>query len=184
MAKRRWIGLWMAAGTMFLMQAGGPAHGDVVVTGPSQGTIPDDDRAPAFLLARGDTAADQHQGGGGGGTGNDGARGPSPEAGTGGTSGTGGSRPDEPDDRPVPGSAASPQGGGGGGGGQRPSNVVPVMPGNPDGIDAVPEPSPSQDPNQGGGGGGGMPMDYSPFIRVLPGGDAADWARSPSPSPR
>ena len=32
---------------------GGPAHGGVVVTGPSQGAIPDDDRAPAFLLARG-----------------------------------------------------------------------------------------------------------------------------------
>ncbi|MFN3429896.1 MAG: hypothetical protein ACK46X_08080 [Candidatus Sericytochromatia bacterium] len=184
MAKRRLIGFWLAAGTLFVMQAGGPAHGGVVVTGPSQGAIPDDDHAPAYVLALGAIAANQNQGGGGGGggTGNDGARGPSPEAGTGGTSGGGGSRPDEADDRPVPGSAASPQGGGGGGG-QRPANVIPVMPGNPDGIDAVPDPSPSPDPN-GGGGGGGVPPEYSPWIRVLPGGDAADWARSPSPSPR
>lgn len=157
MAKRRLIGLWLAAGTMFIMQAGGPAHGDVVVTGPSQGAIPADGHAPAFLLARGDTSGTQNQGGGGGGAGTDNAeRSPSPEA--------------------------SPPVGGGGGGGQRPSNVIPVMPGNPNGIDAVPDPSPS--PNPDGGGGGGMPADFSPFIRVLPGGDAADWARSPSPSPR
>jgi hypothetical protein len=157
MAKRRLIGLWLAAGTLFVMQAGGPAHGGVVVTGPSQGAIPADDRAPGFLLARGDTAAGRSQGGGGGGgAADDAARSPSP--------------------------AASPQGGGGGGG-QRPSNVIPVMPGNPNGIDAVPEPSPSPSPNDGGGGGG-LPADGSPFIRVLPGGDAADWTRSPSPGPR
>jgi hypothetical protein len=58
--------------------------------------------------------------------------------------------------------------------------VVPVLRGNPNGVDAVQDATPT--PSEGGGGGGGaVPADMSPFIRVLPGGDAADWTRSPSP---
>lgn len=82
--------------------------------------------------------------------------------------------------------AVAATGGGGGGPEASPSpesNVIPVLPGNPWGLDAVPAPSPS--PAMGGGGGGPVEagvMD-GPFIRVLPGGDAADWTRSPSPSP-
>jgi hypothetical protein len=79
-----------------------------------------------------------------------------------------------------PTSAASPAPQGGGGGGAPRSNVVPVLRGNPDGIDAVAEPA-SPSPSPMGGGGGAVD---GPFIRVLPGGDAADWTRSPSPDTR
>lgn len=90
--------------------------------------------------------------------------------------GGGGGAQDDGARSPSP--AASTGGGGGGG-----SNIVPALRGNPSGVDAVHEASPSPSMG-GGGGGGGVPADLSPFIRVLPGGDAADWARSPSPEPR
>lgn len=165
---RRGTGWWLVAGALFLMQTGGQAEGRKTVTGPSQGVIPAD-----FTLAA--------AGGGGGGTQDDGARGPSPEAGTGGTSSDGGSRPAPAEGRtsPIDSRPRDPSAGGGGGG----SNIVPALRGNPTGVDAVHEASPSPSTG-GGGGGGGVPADWSPFIRVLPGGDAADWARSPSPEPR
>jgi hypothetical protein len=169
MAKRRWTGLWLVAGTLFAMQTGGRAESHGAIAGPSQGAIP-----AAFMLA------------------DSGARGPSPEAGTGGVSQDGGSRPapvgrrNSPiDARPRDTSVnpSPPAGGGGGGGTARRSAVVPVLRGNPDGVDAVQDATPS--PSElGGGGGGGVPADLSPFIRVLPGGNAADWTRSPSPGTR
>lgn len=176
MAKRRATGWWLVAGTIVLMQVGGRAESHGVVMGPSQGAIP----------ARYELAA--MTGGGGGGTVALGADGPSPEAGTGETSTDGGSRSGPRDRRNAPiesrprDTSVNPSpttGGGGGGGGttRRRSAVVPVLRGNPNGVDAVQDATPTP----GGGGGGAAPADHSPFIRVLPGGDAADWTRSPSP---
>lgn len=181
---RRSTGWWLVAGVLFVMQTGGQAEGRKVVSGPSQGAIP-----PAFTL----TAAGE--GGGGGEAGS-----PSPPAGTDDSAREVDSRDDTVRNGPwrlAPGlSRTSPidsrardpyaggpaEGGGGGGGGGLPSNVVPVLRGNPTGPDSIYEAPPSPAAG-GGGGGGGMPADWSPFIRVLPGGDAADWARSPSPGP-
>lgn len=84
----------------------------------------------------------------------------------------------------LPDEASPPPGGGGGGqASPSPDNVIPVMPGNPEGLDAVPPASPSPSPMSGGGGGGPADGWYGPFIRVLPGGDAADWTPATEASP-
>lgn len=81
----------------------------------------------------------------------------------------------------------SPSPGGGGGGGQAspsPDNIIPVLPGNPGGLDAVPTASPSPTPMNGGGGGGPADGWYGPFIRVLPSGGVEGASPTPSPPER
>ena len=82
----------------------------------------------------------------------------------------------------LPDEASPTPGGGGGQASPSPDNVIPVLPGNPGGLDAVPTTSPT--PMNGGGGGGG-PVDgwYGPFIRVLPDEGVTGRTASPTPSP-
>ena len=150
MAKRGWAGLALVTAALVGTQLGVAAED----ASTQLGNGPSQGHIPAnFLLA---------QGGGGGGASEGGSASARPVS-------------PAPTGSPSPAASPSPQGGGGG----PASNIVPVAPQDPHGIDAVADPSPAPQ----GGGGGPAPIDTSPFIRVLPGGDAADWTRSPSPSP-
>lgn len=164
MRQARWHGAWLAVGVLVWAQVGAQAGGEprYRVSGPSQGPLPAAHQV-AFVLAQAEPGLDQ--------------RGPGTQA---------GQTPGVPGDMRSDDPLAAPGGGGGGGGfggGDRPSNVIPLLEGNPNGLDAVPTPEPSP-PGGGGGGPATDPYMINPFIRVLPGGDAADWTRSPSPGPR